>query len=85
VSDPVRVPRPVETLIRAVAGGTDPADRDRRASTFTRGLALGALVGAAIAGSTIWQRRSGRRPTSPAIQPPAPAADPPTESAPPRR
>ena len=30
---------------------------DQRAATFARGLVLGALVGAAIAGSTIWQRR----------------------------
>lgn len=30
---------------------------DQRATTFARGLILGALVGAAIAGSTIWQRR----------------------------
>lgn len=30
---------------------------DQRAATFARGLILGALVGAAIAGSTIWQRR----------------------------
>jgi hypothetical protein len=48
--------------------GGDPLDRllhvveqasgdDVRATTFVRGLALGALVGAAIAGSTIWQRR----------------------------
>jgi hypothetical protein len=29
-------------------------------TSFHRGLALGALVGAAIAGSTIWQRRHGR-------------------------
>jgi hypothetical protein len=84
VSDPVRVPRPVETLIRAVAGGTDPADRDRRASTFTRGLALGALVGAAIAGSTIWQRRSGRRLQAAAVEPHAPAAETQTESPPPQ-
>jgi hypothetical protein len=51
--------------------GGDPLDRllgaveqtaadDVRATTFVRGLALGALVGAAIAGSTIWQRRHGR-------------------------
>jgi hypothetical protein len=33
---------------------------DQRAATFARGLVLGALVGAAIAGSTIWQRRHGR-------------------------
>jgi hypothetical protein len=62
VTDPVRVPSALEGLIRSVtdcaAGG--PGDPDVRASTFTRGLALGALVGAAIAGSTIWQRRHGR-------------------------
>jgi hypothetical protein len=33
---------------------------DQRAATFARGLVLGALVGAAIAGSTIWQRRHAR-------------------------
>ena len=49
------LPNPVEALVRAVAGRPD--DEDQRASTFARGLALGALVGAAIAGSTIWQRR----------------------------
>ena len=58
--DAERVPPLVEHLIRTVAGGT-PEDRDERASTFARGLALGALVGAAIAGSTIWHRRVARR------------------------
>ena len=53
---------PLEVIVRAVAGGANDDD-DERASTFARGLALGALVGAAIAGSTIWQRRhaDGRR------------------------
>lgn len=51
-----RIPAPIESLIRVVAGGSGD-EGDRRASTFARGLALGALVGAAIAGSTIWQRR----------------------------
>ena len=59
MTQPVRVPPPVEALIRAVAGGSED-ERDQRASTFARGLALGALVGAAIAGSTIWQRRQAR-------------------------
>ena len=60
MTDSDRVPPFVESLIRAVAGGS-AEDRDERASTFARGLALGALVGAAIAGSTIWQRRHARR------------------------
>jgi hypothetical protein len=51
-----RVPAPLEALVRAIAGGSGDDD-DQRATTFARGLALGALVGAAIAGSTIWQRR----------------------------
>ncbi|TMF32745.1 MAG: hypothetical protein E6I26_14885 [Chloroflexi bacterium] len=60
MTEPVRVPSVVEALIRAVAGGSEE-ERDQRASTFARGLALGALVGAAIAGSTIWQRRLAKR------------------------
>lgn len=60
MSDDSRVPAPVEAMIRAVAGGSGP-DGDERAMTFARGLALGALVGAAIAGSTIWQRHLARR------------------------
>jgi hypothetical protein len=54
-----RVPPIVESVIRAIAGGSG-TERDERASTFARGLGLGALVGAAIAGSTIWQRRHAR-------------------------
>jgi hypothetical protein len=55
-----RVPAPVEALVRAIAGGARDDD-DQRATTFARGLALGALVGAAIAGSTLWQRRHARQ------------------------
>jgi hypothetical protein len=54
-----------------VSRGTDPLERlvsvvekaagdDVRATNFVRGLVLGALAGAAIAGSTIWQRRHVR-------------------------
>jgi hypothetical protein len=60
VTEPARVPPAVDALIRRVVGGAGEEDRDVRASTFARGLALGALVGAAIAGSTIWQRRQAR-------------------------
>ena len=38
-----------------------PADADRRGGPFLRGLTIGVLVGAAIAGSRIW-RRLLRRP-----------------------
>ena len=55
MSERSTLPAPIEALVRVV-GGSSPAD-DERASTFARGLALGALVGAAIAGSAIWQRR----------------------------
>jgi hypothetical protein len=40
-----------------IARRTESADPDRRVVAFARGLALGALVGAAIAGSSIWRRR----------------------------
>jgi hypothetical protein len=77
VSEP-RIPAGIESLIRAVARGSDEAERDQRASTFARGLALGALVGAAIAGSTIWQRRHAER-----AEPAPPDAPPPKLDAPP--
>ena len=51
----------LERLNRAAEGA---AGDDPRAATFVRGLVLGALVGAAIAGSTIWQRRRQGAPTS---------------------
>jgi predicted anti-sigma-YlaC factor YlaD len=39
----------------------DVADLMPSGSTFLRGLSIGALVGAAIAGSAIWQHRHQRR------------------------
>jgi hypothetical protein len=47
-------------LDRLTGGAIGPGD-DPRAAQFVRGLALGALVGAAIAGSTFLQRRHARR------------------------
>jgi hypothetical protein len=44
----------LERLSRAAEAVTGD---DQRATTFARGMILGALVGAAIAGSTLWQRR----------------------------
>lgn len=56
------LPEPIEALVRAIGGPS--VEADERASTFARGVALGALVGAAIAGSAIWQRRQATRPRS---------------------
>ncbi len=40
---------------------SDPAD-GRSASSFLRGLTIGAILGAIIAGSSLWSRwRRGRR------------------------
>jgi hypothetical protein len=53
----------LERLSRAAEAVTGD---DQRATTFARGLILGALVGAAIAGSTLWQRRRQAGPSLPA-------------------
>lgn len=48
----------IDALLRyMLLGRRAPAGRNERLLTFARGLALGALVGAAIAGSGIWRRR----------------------------
>jgi hypothetical protein len=50
-------------LFRLIAGRTSSdAPVDPRLSAFARGLTLGVVAGAVIAGSTLWGRRSrGRR------------------------
>ena len=50
-----RAGRPSETS--AVAD----ADADPRVASFLRGVTIGALVGAAIAGSALWERAARRR------------------------
>ena len=40
---------------------SDPDDASASHSIFLRGLSLGALIGAAIAGSAIWERRRMRQ------------------------
>lgn len=37
------------------------ADADPRVASFLRGVTIGALVGAAIAGSALWERAQRRR------------------------
>ena len=46
-------------LLRALFGSSEEPE-DPRFTAFVRGLALGALVGAAIAGSRLWGRRGNR-------------------------
>jgi hypothetical protein len=71
------VARTVSAAVRRVDDlrhGRMPAGRgeaDPSSSVFLRGVALGALVGAAIAGSTIWERRL-RRHSVPADDAPHP-------------
>jgi hypothetical protein len=86
MSDPVRVPPGLESLVRSLVGGSGDDERDQRTSTFAGGVALGVLVGAAIAGSTIWQRRQAHAsvtaanpaetPARPAERPARPAETP---------
>jgi hypothetical protein len=76
-----RLPAGVESLIRAITRGSNDEDRDQRASTFARGLAMGALVGAAIAGSTIWQRRQATTATTEPLRLGDGASRPPEEPA----
>ena len=45
---------------RALSRGGPSRDHDPRLLAFARGAAIGALVGAAFAGSSMW-RRSGRQ------------------------
>lgn len=45
---------------RALSRGGPSRDHDPRLLAFARGAAIGALVGAAFAGSSLW-RRSGRQ------------------------
>ena len=52
----------VETVRDALRG----EDGASGGTTFMRGLTLGALLGAAVAGSAIWQRRGRRRLPRPA-------------------
>ncbi len=51
--------RRIPPILRAALRGRRTALLPQ-GDTFLRGLALGALVGAAIAGSTIWSRIRGR-------------------------
>ena len=57
-------------LVEAVRDALQGEEGASTGTTFMRGLTLGALIGAAVAGSAIWQRRGRRR-----LQRPAPDSD----------
>ena len=67
------------SLLERLTGGATAVGDNPRLAQFVRGVALGAFVGAAIAGSTLWgRRRGGARRSSessppPLLPPPAPA------------
>jgi hypothetical protein len=73
VIDRESLPKPLDALLRTIEDAT--VTDEERASTFARGLAIGVLVGAAIAGSTLWQRRhaSPRRVLTAISRRPAPS------------
>jgi hypothetical protein len=50
----------MDQALTAVREALRSDDRGRVSGTFMRGLTLGALLGAAVAGSAIWQRRAQR-------------------------
>jgi hypothetical protein len=57
-----------ESLLDRLTGGETGPDEDPRVAQFVRGLAIGALVGAAIAGSMFLQRRRQTSPPSPVAE-----------------
>jgi hypothetical protein len=49
---------PAETALESVREVLRGDEASTSGATFMRGLTLGALLGAAIAGSALWQRRA---------------------------
>ena len=68
----------VETVREALRGEEGASS----GTTFMRGLTLGALIGAAVAGSAIWQRRGRRRLQRPATDPDIVTTEAPVSDAP---
>jgi hypothetical protein len=58
------VKRRIDEVRRTTVEGTDGGsgdDANPRVAAFLRGVTIGALVGAAIAGSALWERAARRR------------------------
>jgi hypothetical protein len=61
---------PAETALATVREVLRGDEASTSGTTFMRGLTLGALLGAAIAGSAMWQRRAkSKRPTASDLPP----------------
>jgi hypothetical protein len=77
VATPVRNRGLLERLEELVSERLTGQRGETASSSFLRGLAVGALVGAAIAGSTIWERRRASRaqPEEQSREPEAPLPD----------
>jgi hypothetical protein len=74
------VKRRIEEARRArVAAADDVAEGegDPRVAAFLRGVTIGALVGAAIAGSALWERASRKRAAADAADASAAGDEPP--------
>jgi hypothetical protein len=56
----VKVPTDARQRLRGSDDGSE-GDTDPRLASFLRGVTIGALVGAAIAGSALWERAQRRR------------------------
>jgi hypothetical protein len=56
---------PAESALDSVREVLSADERSGSGTTFMRGLTLGALLGAAIAGSALWQRRTRRKQVAP--------------------
>jgi hypothetical protein len=60
---------PAADALALVREALSSDESGRAAGTFMRGLTLGALIGAAIAGSAVWQRRERRRHEAASVEP----------------
>ena len=57
IIDPSKAPRPIRDPLQGLPEVSEVfAAQPLHAGTFLRGLTIGALVGAAVAGSAVWRR-----------------------------
>ena len=71
-----------QSLVETVRDALRGEEGASTGTTFMRGLTLGALIGAAVAGSAIWQRRGRRRLQRPVADPDSMTIEAPVTNAP---